>query len=59
MNLSLNLFAFITPGPVEMVCLAIVAVLLFGRRIPDAARSVGRSIVEFKRGIREIEDEDN
>lgn len=52
------IFGFVMPGPTEMICLAIVAVLLFGRRIPDAARSLGKSIVEFKRGIRGDDDGD-
>ena len=45
------------PGPVEWVVIAGVALLLFGRRLPDVARSLGKSIVEFKRGIRDVKDD--
>ncbi len=31
--------------------------LLFGSRLPDVARSVGKSVTEFKKGLRGIEDE--
>jgi sec-independent protein translocase protein TatA len=34
-----------------------VAVLLFGKRLPEVGRSLGRGIVEFKKGIRGVEDE--
>ncbi len=43
------------PGPVEMVVVGVIGVLLFGHRLPKIARSVGSSLIEFKRGIREVE----
>jgi sec-independent protein translocase protein TatA len=45
------------PGFWEWVAIAVVAVLLFGRRLPEVGRSLGRGVVEFKRGLREVEDE--
>jgi sec-independent protein translocase protein TatA len=45
------------PGPLEIVVIAIVALLLFGRRLPEVGKNLGRGIVEFKRGLREAEDE--
>jgi sec-independent protein translocase protein TatA len=42
------------PGGTELIFLGFIALLLFGRRLPDVARSVGKSIVEFKRGMRDI-----
>ena len=45
------------PGPLELAIIFVVAILIFGRRLPDAARSVGKSIVEFKKGLREVKDE--
>ena len=33
-----------------------VAVLLFGNRLPEVARSLGRSVNEFKKGLREVKD---
>lgn len=44
-------------GPMEMMVVMVVAVLLFGRRLPEVGRSLGKGIVEFKKGIRGIEDD--
>jgi sec-independent protein translocase protein TatA len=44
-------------GPGEMMVVMIVAVLLFGKRLPEVGRSLGKGIIEFKKGIRGIEDE--
>ena len=49
--------AFFSPGPMEMMIIAGIAVLLFGKRLPEVGRSLGKGIVEFKKGIRGIEDE--
>jgi sec-independent protein translocase protein TatA len=44
-------------GPPEMIVVMLVAVLLFGKRLPEVGRSLGKGIVEFKKGIRGIEDD--
>jgi sec-independent protein translocase protein TatA len=44
-------------GPMEMLIVGTIAVLLFGKRLPEVGRSLGKGIVEFKKGIRGIEDE--
>jgi len=44
------------PGPMEMIIIGIVAVLLFGKRLPGVAKSIGQSITEFKKGIKAIEE---
>ncbi len=41
-------------GPQELVIVGVVAVLLFGKRLPEVARSVGKSYHEFKRGLADI-----
>ena len=51
--------AFFMPGHFELIIIAAIALLLFGNRLPSAMRSVGRSIVEFKKGIKGIEDDVN
>ncbi len=52
------LFAFPLGMP-EMIGLGLLAILLFGgRRLPELGRSLGRGIVEFKKGIKGLEDED-
>ncbi len=38
----------------EMLIVAIVAVLLFGRRLPEVARSLGQSYQEFRRGLTDL-----
>ncbi|MCJ7676030.1 MAG: twin-arginine translocase TatA/TatE family subunit [Sedimentisphaerales bacterium] len=48
--------AFWTPGPLELSVILAVLVLVFGKRLPDIARSVGRSLTEFKKGINEAKD---
>lgn len=45
------------PGGSEWIVILIVGLLIFGRRLPEVGRSLGRSIVEFKKGIKGIEDE--
>ncbi len=42
-------------GTMELLIVGGIAVLLFGNRLPSTARSIGRSIVEFKKGMHEIE----
>ena len=43
-------------GVFEMVVVMGVAVLLFGKRLPEVGRSLGKGIIEFKKGLRGIED---
>ena len=45
------------PGGMEWVLLLLLGLLLFGRRLPEVGRSMGRSVVEFRKGIKGIEDE--
>ena len=51
-----NILAW-TWGWGETIVLLIIAVLLFGRRLPEIARSLGKSLVEFKKGIKETKDD--
>jgi len=43
-------------GAIEALVIGLVAVLLFGNRLPSVARSFGKSITEFKKGIQSTED---
>ena len=54
--MSLLLAYFGLPGPVELIIVAGIVLLLFGNRLPSVMRSMGRGIVEFKKGVQGIED---
>jgi sec-independent protein translocase protein TatA len=49
-------FAFLD-NPVMLLMLGVIAVLLFGERLPEVARSVGRGLTEFKKGVHGIQQE--
>ena len=45
------------PGGPEWIVIGIIGLLIFGKRLPDVARSLGKSVVEFKKGLKAVEDE--
>ena len=52
------LFGFIPGlGGPEMLLLLVLGILLFGRKLPEIGRSVGKTMVEFKKGFKGLEDE--
>jgi sec-independent protein translocase protein TatA len=52
------LFGFLPGlGTQEILLLVVLGVLLFGRKLPDIGRSLGKTMVEFKKGMKGIEDE--
>lgn len=51
------LLAFGMPGGWEWIVLLGLGLLIFGRRLPEVGKWLGQGIVEFKRGIKGIDDE--
>jgi sec-independent protein translocase protein TatA len=52
------LFAFLGGiGPLELFIVALIVLLLFGNRLPGVMRSLGRGIIEFKKGVQGIEED--
>ena len=49
--------AFGMPGAAEWIIIAAFGLLIFGKRLPEVGRSLGKGIVEFKKGLKGIEDE--
>lgn len=41
-------------GPLEMLIVGGLAVMLFGKRLPEVGRSLGKGILEFKRGLNDV-----
>ena len=46
-------FLIWTPGIWELLIILVLALVLFGNRIPGVARSMGKGITEFKKGLEE------
>ena len=48
------------PGPLEMLVILVIALLVLGpKRLPEAARSVGRGMRELKDSLSGINDDDD
>ena len=44
-------------GPFELVVILVIVLLLFGRRVPEIAKALGKGVREFKKGISGIGEE--
>jgi sec-independent protein translocase protein TatA len=42
-------------GPMQWLIILIVMLLLFGKRLPEVGKSLGKGIVEFKKGLKEVD----
>ncbi len=53
----LHCIAFISmPGTGEWMVILFIGLLIFGRRLPDVARNLGKTVNEFKRGLRDFQE---
>jgi sec-independent protein translocase protein TatA len=58
MNAFETTLAFLGPiGWQELLILAVIGVLIFGKRLPEVGRSIGKGIVEFKKGLAGVDEE--
>ncbi|MEM8496009.1 MAG: twin-arginine translocase TatA/TatE family subunit [Planctomycetota bacterium] len=44
-------------GPMQWVIIGVLALLIFGKRLPQVGKSLGQGIVEFKKGLQGLNDE--
>jgi sec-independent protein translocase protein TatA len=52
------MLAFISGvSPLGLIVILVIALLVFGSRLPEVARSMGRAMNEFKRGLKDVDDE--
>jgi sec-independent protein translocase protein TatA len=57
--MQMNTLALLFERPESFLLIVLIIILLFGSsRIPQVARSLGRSVSEFKKGVREGEEEE-
>jgi sec-independent protein translocase protein TatA len=43
-------------SPMHLLVIGIVMILLFGNRLPEVARSLGKAVNEFKRGLKDVKE---
>lgn len=53
------IIGFMNFGPQELIIILVIAVLIFGKRLPEIARGMGKSVNEFKKGLKETTDKIN
>jgi sec-independent protein translocase protein TatA len=46
---SLHPFAFFNLGSAEIVVLLVIGLLLFGNRLPELARNLGKTVQQFRK----------
>ena len=56
-TVNASVFAFGGLGVGEMLLIGMIAVMLFGKRLPEVARSLGKSYTQFRRGLHDMQSE--
>jgi sec-independent protein translocase protein TatA len=49
--------AFGMPGYQEMIVIMIVGLLVFGRRLPEVGRTLGKTVVQLRKGIADFREQ--
>jgi len=50
----MSIFGFITPSPTQILILLLLGVLLFGKRLPEIGKNIGKGLLEFKKGVNDL-----
>ena len=45
------MFGFLVGSPLTLLIVGLIGVLLFGNRLPEVMKNLGRGVSEFKKGI--------
>src|SRR5882762_4132318 len=57
LSFSTSPLAIGMPSGFEWLIILAFGLLIFGKRLPEVGRSLGKGIVEFKKGLKGVEDE--
>src|SRR4051812_33061473 len=52
-----GILAWGMPSMPELLVLAAFGLLLFGKRLPEVGRNLGKGIIEFKKGLKSVEED--
>ena len=52
-----HMLAIGMPGLTEWIIIGALGLLIFGKRLPEVGRSLGKGIVEFKKGLKGIDED--
>ena len=54
----LNTLAFMSmPMGAEWIVIAALGLLIFGKRLPEVGKGIGQAIVQFKKGLKSVDDD--
>ncbi|KAA0212280.1 hypothetical protein EDM80_09950 [bacterium] len=53
----MDFLAFFNLSTGEIIVICVVALILFGGSLPMIAKNLGKSVVEFKKGIKDVKDD--